>query len=383
MTVIRAVYLLYLHPLSHIPGPRLWVLSRFPYALSLRKGHLAVRLKELHVEYGPLVRIASNEVSIIHQEAWNDIFSYQTNFPKNPIWYQHRPKTVGTGIIAVPVSEHSRYRRTFAPAFTEKAVREQEPLILRHIDNMIVELKKEVAVNDGSPTDFLKWLEYITFDIIGDLCFSESFDCVVSSENRGQIYLLQAGMKAIVYTFISRLYGMEMAWRWVSSKVSTLGPKTKTKYYKSVHSLTQKRIDEGDTIEKNDLMTFVCRRTDGKGLSISEAENSLGDFMVAGSETVATTLAALFYHLSRDSQAAQKLIEELQRHFDNESSITGKELSELPFLNAVINEAMRLGPSLPTAMPRIVPESGANVCGHWFPPNVSYETHILIIYLQR
>lgn len=65
-------------------------------------------------------------------------------------------------------------------------------------------------------------------------------------------------------------------------------------------------------------------------------------------------------------------MDELQQHFETESLISGKELSELPYLNAALNEAMRLGPSLPTAMPRIVPESGANVCGQWFPPNVSH-----------
>lgn len=165
--------------------------------------------------------------------------------------------TAGTGIIAASGADHSRFRRTFAPAFTEKAVREQESLILRHIDNLIAELKKQVSMNDG-PIDFLRWLEYITFDIIGDLCFSESFDCVVSSENRGQIDTLQAGMKAIIYKFISRLFRMEMAWKWVASKISTMN---QTKYYKSVHSLTHKRLAERDIIDKNDLMTFVCRRT--------------------------------------------------------------------------------------------------------------------------
>ena len=63
------------NPLSCFPGPRLWASSRVPYALSLQNGVLPMKLKVLHDIYGPVVRVAPNELSFITSEAWKDIYS--------------------------------------------------------------------------------------------------------------------------------------------------------------------------------------------------------------------------------------------------------------------------------------------------------------------
>lgn len=268
--------------------------------------------------------------------------------------------------MAAGNADHGRFRRAFAPAFTEKEVREQEPLIMRHLDILISQLSKETT--KGASINLLEWLEYVTFDIAGDLCFSESFRCLESDENRIQIDVLQSAMRAFTQAVIPRVLGLEKAWKLIVPRISR---QKRMKYYKTLNDWTHQRLDEGDNPDKNDLMTFVHRRSDKKALSLVEIENALGDFMVAGSETVATTLAALFYHLARAPDVSRQLNVEILKAVNHESEITGSLVSELPYLNAAINEAMRLCPSLPTAMPRIIPEQGATTCGHWLPGGVS------------
>ncbi|KAL8665270.1 MAG: hypothetical protein Q9168_007733 [Polycauliona sp. 1 TL-2023] len=86
--VIKVIYNLRFHPLARFPGPTLWAVSRIPYALTLLKGDLTQRTKELHDRYGHVVRLAPNELSFVDPQAWQDIYTHRhgrPNFPKNPL----------------------------------------------------------------------------------------------------------------------------------------------------------------------------------------------------------------------------------------------------------------------------------------------------------
>jgi cytochrome P450 len=70
--------------------------------------------------------------------------------------------------------EHSRMRRVLAHAFSEKAMREQEPLIQQYIDMLIESL--HIAAKKG-PVDVVQWYEFVTFDIIGKSLTSGKPSC--------------------------------------------------------------------------------------------------------------------------------------------------------------------------------------------------------------
>lgn len=61
-------------------------------------------------------------------------------------------------------ADHSRMRRVLAHAFSEKAMREQEPLIQGYVNLLMKSLHK--AAEKG-PLNMVSWYEFVTFDIIG------------------------------------------------------------------------------------------------------------------------------------------------------------------------------------------------------------------------
>ena len=63
-------------------------------------------------------------------------------------------------------------------------------------------------------------------------------------------------------------------------------------------------------------------------------------FLIAGYDSTTTALSHLVYHLAQNKDCQQKLYEELKdvKQFSYES------LSQLKYLNAVINETLRLSP---------------------------------------
>jgi cytochrome P450 len=86
------------------------------------------------------------------------------------------------------------------------------------------------------------------------------------------------------------------------------------------------------------------------------------DHMAAGIDTTGDGLCFLMHELSlpRSHHVQQRLREEFVRN-------PGVKLDELPYLDAVIKEGLRLFPPIPMSLPRYVPEGGRAISGHHIP----------------
>lgn len=81
------LYNLYFHPLRNFPGPRLYAALRLPYTVNILSGNPHFVVADLHEEYGPVVRIAPDELAFAGQDAWRDIYGThdgKMSLPKSP-----------------------------------------------------------------------------------------------------------------------------------------------------------------------------------------------------------------------------------------------------------------------------------------------------------
>ena len=143
--ILRAFYNIYFHPLSKVPGPYAWSASRLPFIYSLLKGTLIHDIQKLHRKYGPILRIAPDEVTFAQPEAWSDIFQLRSDhqqFLKDPVWWRRQPGHPDSLISVINPDAHARMRRLLAPGFTPRALTSQEP-ILHHYANLLVERLNE------------------------------------------------------------------------------------------------------------------------------------------------------------------------------------------------------------------------------------------------
>lgn len=90
--------------------------------------------------------------------------------------------------------------------------------------------------------------------------------------------------------------------------------------------------------------------------------------MIAGTETTATLLSGLTYYLASHSTELQKLTDEIRSTFASEADISIERLQALPYLNACLEEGLRMYPPVSNGLVRITP-SGAptNIDGQWVP----------------
>lgn len=87
----------------------------------------------------------------------------------------------------------------------------------------------------------------------------------------------------------------------------------------------------------------------------------------AGSDTTAVAFKSILYHLIKNPRTMKKLvaeIDEADRKGKLSTPITHKQsIEELPYLQAVIQEGMRVHPSTGLMLERCVPAGGAQICG--------------------
>jgi hypothetical protein len=127
-----------------------------------------------------------------------------------------------------------------------------------------------------------------------------------------------------------------------------------------------------------DIWTYVTQHQDKdkEMLAPSELHNNGLTFMLAGTETTATELSGMTYMLLKNPEKLNRLTKEVRDAFASLDDLTMMKLSQLEYLQACIEEGLRLYPPVPTGLPRITPKDGATVCGRWVPGGVSGDCFI-------
>lgn len=98
-------------------------------------------------------------------------------------------------------------------------------------------------------------------------------------------------------------------------------------------------------------------------------------FLAAGSETTATLLSGALYLLLTQPESLEQLTAEIRTSFKSEADIDMHSTSNLPFLQAVLQESLRLYPPAPNAFPRRTPAPGQIICGRFVPTKTTVGIH--------
>ena len=335
---------------------------------------MTAQIKKFHEQYGPVVRVAPNELSFIEGQAWQDIYGHHKtgapNFQKNPL--QSAPNENGIdAIISANDADHARYRRLLSHSFSDKVLREQEYLPQLYVGMLMDRLRDRASSPSTNIVDISKWVNFATFDIIGDLAFGESFHCLETANYHAWVTVMFDQFKMAIKILSLRYLGLE-------GPLKMIIPKS-VKEKRGIHASSanekiRRRIAqgaEGADSQRNDFMTYILRYNDEKGMSVTEIECTFRFLVVAGSETIGTALTGMMGNLLQNPDMMKRATEEVRQAFPSASLMTSDTVSKLPYLAAVIEEGLRLCPPISFGTPRVVPPAGAMVSGHFLPGGVS------------
>lgn len=362
----RIIYNLYFHPLSRYPGPKLWAAFDVARTIGRMEGYIDFQIAEEHMKHGEVVRIGVDELSFINPSAWKDIYGHghaelRKYFPPNAV----NPNQ----IIAASPSNHFRMRRAMLPAFSEKALAQQERLVRVYIDLLMKRLSE--CAHSGRPADMARWYNLTTFDLIADLCFGKSLDGLETGRSNAWIEKIDKMLRIMPVLMLVTSFPLLM-----TLFNTVLGKKmqqSRKEHQDHAASLAMNRIQGKEQADRGDFMDFILRsRGEDHELTDEELVHNADLFMVAGSETTATVLLGVTYYLLQNPDAYKRATEEVRAAFLLAEDINFREVNaRLPYMLACLNEAMRIFPSIPLALLRITNEGPPTpVAGHTIPAKV-------------
>lgn len=101
--------------------------------------------------------------------------------------------------------------------------------------------------------------------------------------------------------------------------------------------------------------------------------------ILAGSDTTAASLRSVFYHLCRNKSAHTKLLSEIDAADaagNLSNPVTFAEAQQLPYLGAVIREALRMHPAVGLLLERVVPSTGFTIPASATGPQINKDIHL-------
>jgi cytochrome P450 len=350
-----------------------------------------MQVHQLHEKYGPVVRVSPNHLTFTDLDAYKTVYGHRVaqagsgtaHVPENPkcLTYYKSTDEIPVNILMADRDEHARLRRALSHGFSDRAMREQEPLIARYLE-MLVQGIKEAGEQGRKPLDMVKWYNWITFDIIGDLTFAESFGCLEKRTTHPFVELITATVDRGAYLLALRYLRLQWAVLGVLRLLAgdplqflnkMLGDKVKNRL-----AVEKERYDlfEGLVKRREEWVSVMLPRFSCPWEVLADEPQNLGVphltsnailLIAAGSETTASLLSGVTYLLLENPEAMEKLKHEVRSSFKSADEITIASASRLPYLLACLNEALRRWPPAAANLPREVHEGGETILGRFVP----------------
>ncbi|KAJ5921454.1 hypothetical protein N7466_009780 [Penicillium verhagenii] len=340
---------------------------------------------DLHNKYGPVVRIGPTDLSFNTPQAFQDIYGSRPGkglFSKDPKIWASKLNALRDSIVGqVDHDAHARHRRLLSHAFSDRYLREQEGIVLSFVDLLISRLRERISEDGLSKEDIKNWMNFVTFDITGDLMFAETFDCLKNSQLHPWISFLFTTIKGALFLSVMNRFAL------FSRMNQLLLPEYLREQMMKNTSLSREKADRRLKKETSrpDFMAALLKHGlgDEKGqftenqsiMSLTEIHANSMLITLAGSETSASLLSGCIFLLCKNATAMADLRSEVRTAFSEDKEITPRQCARLKYLNAVIEESLRVYPPLVTSLLRIAPTGGEFVDGHFVPEHANVSTH--------
>ena len=285
--------------------------------------------------------------------------------PRDPFYFndmllEKETITIASDVDAKPI------RKAINPAFSPKALLEQEPMLRSHIGCLIAQMIK-TSQQQGS-VDIRTWFKLSSFDILSDFAFGEDLGCVRAGKYH------EWAQFVIDFFYAATLIHQCHKFKPLDKVLALLIPSSvrKRKEGHSKASLQRVRRRIHSPTDRPDFMSYFLRQAEKEQLSKAAIEAQASVIILAGSETSAVALTAAIYYVISNDEIYKRLCEEVRSAFKTSAdlSLQGM-LSRLPYLEACVQETLRIHTPLANRFTRFVAASeGTMISGHWVPQNV-------------
>ncbi|KAH7912477.1 benzoate para-hydroxylase, partial [Hygrophoropsis aurantiaca] len=365
-------------PLQVIPGPIIARWTPLWLAFQARRGRRYLAVNQLHIKYGPVVRIAPRHFSIADPTAIDIVYAQGKFALDKSRFYDAFVAGSPSVFSTTSRAEHSRKRKLISHAFSKDSL-EDCAALMQDIVHIFVNKLDEISRQSQS-VNILQWFHFLSFDILSDLAFGKRIgmidqgsDVVIVESLGGKVTQEHAISLVDEREHLAAVNGLVP---WLRCLSSFIPDPFFVRGRKSSHGLVDlsrreimDRLQSG--LQRPDILQRLidAYKVDSDQLgpeSLGELIADVVTLLIAGSDTTSNSIAAIIYLIVTNPKVHKKLLAFLEEAV-HETNPNYEEVKSIPYLDAVIDEGLRYHATAAIGLHRRVPDGGVMCCGHYFP----------------
>ncbi|KAI9370220.1 cytochrome P450 [Aspergillus egyptiacus] len=393
--------------LRHIPGPLLCKFTNQRRVAWVKTKRAHEIHHDLHEQYGEVVQLGPNMVSVSNPAYIPILYPIRPGFPKSNFYRTLMPYTRSGGALPAVFNTrdeglHKKIKSPIAPFYSLTNVLPLEGFVDETVQVMVSQLDARFAATNKE-FDLGDWLQYFAFDVMGTLTFSKRYGFLEQGRDVD-------GMLGTIWTFMMNAAPMtQIPWfdeLWYKNRVASFFRGRQTGF--SILRIVGKYVAERREARERGLAQAGSDGKHGNGDGYGQGEErkskqekkkkdmlerffevqastpSLPPWcvtawtfsnIIAGSDSTAVVLRTIWYNLLAHPATLDRLREELRSASSSSSTTKSntlhiphwKEVCDLPYLDACINEGVRLHPPFCLPLERVVPKGGVMVGNAFLP----------------
>ena len=255
----------------------------------------------------------------------------QRNYHKSKFQSVYLSKYLGKGLLTVDGDFWLKQRRLIQPAFHKQKMNQLVENMNETIVSELKELEEEKCI------DLFPVMSQLAFNVVAKSLFHLS----ISEEKLNRIKYI---IEEVQNFLIKEIRLPHKAWWFSVSGQVAKHLQLAEENNRIIQEIIDERTTSGEPV--NDLLQLLLEtryEDTGEGMSVKQLIDEIKILFIAGHETSANALTFTLYLLGRNPEIQQKVLDEILEIKAQTENVV-EQLQKMTYLNAVINEAMRLYP---------------------------------------
>ena len=232
-------------------------------------------------------------------------------------------------VFDAPPHKKDQQLKMLMPVLRDKPMRGYAQVIVQEVEQMIA------AWGDSGEIDLLEFMKELTIYTSSHCLLGDEFRYELNDEFAKIYHDLEKGVNPLAFVF-----------PYLPLPVFRRRDKARVKLQALVTEIIAKRAQKSDKSEDAFQLLIDASYDDGSRLSAHEITGMLIGTIFAGHHTTAGTAAWTLLELAKRPEHLSRVLKELDQHFGVDGEVTFQSLREIPILENVIKEVLRLHPPL-------------------------------------
>ncbi|KUI62040.1 Trichodiene oxygenase [Cytospora mali] len=354
------MYRFLMSPLASIPGPKLAGLTSWYecYYDVIRPAQYVFKIKELHAQYGPVVRIGPNDVSISGPDFIDTIYAPGSGHKRDKDFEKNKALGINSSVGgSITHDLHRRRREALNPFFSHQRIGRLNPELadkVSQIETIFSKAKHNSEVLNLSDI-------YYAFcnDIVHQYCFGNNADLL------DDLQLANTRRQNVAKVLRSSKFNLHFGWvrdimrslpPSIGARVTPPGIRDMINFRRAIGAQIGSILAHKSSPDETPSIFTHLR--DSPDLPPSEKspqrlEDEATLLIMAGTYSPMLSLMVAHYYLITRPEIMANLRSELAAH---PSAVTAAQLEQLPYISAVIQETHRLTFGLTGRNSRVCPD---------------------------